>query len=249
MVHLIFIAATFFCCSQIQSSTNQLLQISNVPLAVGVGYMTYNIYRSYCNEDKKMNFVQKAVDSLNTLEHYSRKNDETSLNITHFLNNNKDNIERLNKQTTDGFASKKFILNKLKKSENKELRDAVAELKLEDDSNARSLIEIVATGQHALLQKAQKILLGDSIPDFIGRKMYNFKHSHSGEKANTVENALIIAVFLPIIIVTVTRVCLPLFFACEGIKNIDLGIKIDKKYRNGVFGLLLERYAVKNKNN
>ena len=57
-------------------------------------------------------------------------------------------------------------------------------------------------------------------------------------------NTLAFLVFAPAIVCGIVATCWPLFSMIDlAIKNI--GFKINKKYNNGLAGLILERYAVK----
>lgn len=259
MIYIFLAAATMLCCSQIKSS-NQLLQVSSVPLAVGAMYTAYKAYEGYTNEYKKIQLIQDSVngDIKALIGQYDTQN-ESDLEIKSFLEKNEKRINDLanqqgkekNSTTRDeqkgtGNVSKKDILNELNKNKNQTLKNNLDELTLYKSGSIGSLLEIVVTGQHALFQKIQEVMFGNSVSHFIGRKVYNFQQKNAGEKVNTLASLAVNSTLILIcVLMFAVALCWPLLLLYSGIRNIDLGFKINKKYHNGVGGWFLERYFVK----
>ena len=264
MIYTFFIAAAMFFCSQTKSS-DSFLQISNAPIVVGFGYFAYKTYEGYSHEDKKITLIQEAVNTgtASLIQEYD-KEDETSLEVKRFLDTHKNKIDNLKVQKNSknkgdsseqsekiitGEVSKKWIIGKLNQSANNALKNDLQILKLKDTIGPKTLLEIIATGQYALLHNLQKFLFNDSISHFLGRKMYNFHQKDSQQKAgivgNIIWNGFLFCISLPFIAGGTIMVWLPCVLLYNAVRNVDLGFTIDKKYHSGGLGFLLERYFVK----
>lgn len=256
-MYIVFTTMILFC-TQIQSSQN-FLEISNVPLTVGTMYAVYKMYEGYQNENEKISLIQKAVNDTTDvlIQNYDDINNENSLKIKEFLTNNKEAIEGL-KNTSDslpdkfvtGSISQKSVINKLKINQHKCLKTNLEDLKISNDTNVKSFIEVITFGLPAFFEQTQKLLFDESVSNFVGKKIYTFLHSDSKEKTKNIGDlfqfSVLFAVAAPTLMVSIVATCWPILLAIEfAIKNINVGVRINKKYYNGILGLTLEKYFVK----